>query len=355
MKAQAQQKLNALKQQVEKKMELTEEQWRQRWDDMSLKVKKNTDRGMSILNGLVGDLLEEKGLPIAVQMAFFHQRHPLTMNREALSKAYPKATGKICILVHGLSCTESVWDYRDDRETNYATQLAEAFGYTPMYVRYNTGLHISHNGQMLSQLMNVLMAQYPADIEEIIFITHSMGGLVTRSACSYGVEQKNGWTDKVRQLYFLGSPHMGADLEKFGNVVAKALQKSPLPYTRFIGEVFNRRSSGIKDLRFGYVRDEEWQGKDPGDMTSNKQTVPLLEGAEHFVITGTVHEDSEHILNEFFGDLLVRKHSATGGDEDNPHRLPFKPENHKEFLKVNHLRLAHNEQVYEQIKAWVGG
>jgi triacylglycerol esterase/lipase EstA (alpha/beta hydrolase family) len=204
--------------------------------------------------------------------------------------------------------------------------------------------------------MTQLLEHYPADIEEVIFITHSMGGLVTRSACYYGSQQDNPWTDKVRQLYFLGSPHLGADLEKFGSVVASVLKNAPLPYTNLLAEVYNMRSAGIKDLRFGYVTDEDWQDQDQNEaLSNNKQTVPLLEGADHFVITGTVFKDNQKVLNEFFGDALVRRHSATGGHPEHRHHLPFLPENQKEFETINHLKMAVSEEVYQQIRIWVIG
>lgn len=338
------------------KVENTEAQWRERWDLFSHKAKRGTDRSLSILNGLVGDFLHEKGLPMAVQMAFYLNRQPLEMTAQGLKQAFPKASSKLCIMVHGLNCTEGVWELSDTPVTTYATKLSDEFGYTPLHVRYNSGLHISHNGQMLSQLMADLFRVYPKPIEEVIFITHSMGGLVTRSACYYGSQNQGSWTDKVQKLFFLGSPHLGADLEKFGNVVASVLKSAPLPYTSVIAEVFNKRSAGIKDLRYGYVRDEDWQDQDQDALLSNnKQTVPLLENADHYVITGTVFKDNQKILNEFFGDALVRKYSATGGDPDKPHHIPFLPENHKEFEAINHLKMAHSELVYKQIRDWVKG
>ena len=333
------------------------------------KVKIGSDKGMSILNGLIGDYLADRQLSIAVQMAFYHHHQPLELNTQSLKQTLNDAHGKgisnkLCIMVHGLGCTERVWGMKFDSEQTYGSLLADDLGYTPLYVRYNTGLHISHNGQMLAELMAQLIENYPVEVEEVIFITHSMGGLVTRSACYYGScnsgsynegrELQHDWTKKVRQLYFLGSPHLGADLEKFGSVVAKALKTSPMPYTQFLGELFDKRSAGIKDLRFGYVRDEDWQGQEHEPvLVNNKQTVPLLDGADHFVITGTVHKDSEHILSQFFGDALVRKYSATGQSDNQKHHLPFLPENQAEFTQLMHVRLAQSRRVYQQILQWV--
>lgn len=392
MKSDSQQKLADMKQKIEQAIEQkltrpmrrTEAQWREHWektwqerfgqhfdklsdkfpdkfpDKFSNKVKVGTDKSMSILNGLIGDYLADKELAIAVQMAFYHQHHALALDTQSLQQAFSGADGKgltnkLCIMVHGLGCTERVWGMKSDSEQTYGSLLADDLGYTPLYVRYNTGLHISHNGQMLAELMTELLENYPIEVKEVIFITHSMGGLVTRSACFYGSQFEKPWTNKVRQLYFLGSPHLGADLEKFSSVVTKTLKTLPLPYTQLLGALFDMRSSGIKDLRFGYVRDEDWQGQDEQSLVNNKQTVPLLEGADHFVITGTVHKDSEHVLSQFFGDALVRKYSATGQSDNDKHHLPFLPENQAEFTQLMHVRLAQSRRVYKQILHWVNG
>ena len=83
------------------------------------------------------------------------------------------------------------------------------------HVRYNTGLHVSENGRGLARLLDEMVEEWPCQLEELVLIGHSMGGLVARSACHYGAS----WTDRVRHVFCLGSPHLGADLEKGANVL----------------------------------------------------------------------------------------------------------------------------------------
>jgi hypothetical protein len=45
-----------------------------------------------------------------------------------------------------------------------------------VYVRYNTGRHISHNDQDLARLLGDLVTVWPLDIEHIVLIGHSMKG-----------------------------------------------------------------------------------------------------------------------------------------------------------------------------------
>ena len=42
--------------------------------------------------------------------------------------------------------------------------LAEAFGYTPVHLRYNTGLHVSENGLALAAQLEALLAGWPAPL-----------------------------------------------------------------------------------------------------------------------------------------------------------------------------------------------
>ena len=69
---------------------------------------------------------------------------------------------------------------------NYGTALAEVLGQTPIYLLYNSGRHVSTNGQDLSELLEKLLAQWPVPVEELVIVAHSMGGLVARSAVHYG-------------------------------------------------------------------------------------------------------------------------------------------------------------------------
>jgi hypothetical protein len=80
-----------------------------------------------------------------------------------------------------------------------------------------------------------------------------------------------------------GSPHQGAPLEQVVHLAAGLLRWIPHPTTRVPADVINARSAGVKDLRFGYTRDDDWTGHDPDAVLHNKrQPVPLLPHATHY-------------------------------------------------------------------------
>ncbi len=316
-------------------------------------ISKTTTLGESILNGIIGDYLHHTSNGLSIDMQFFRNGQPLHLGKEKLKQYDSNLSPKICILIHGLLNNETTWNFADLDDVNYGTLLQNDFNYTPFYLRYNTGMHISENGKLLSQLMETLINEYPIEVEEILIIAHSMGGLVARSACHYAPVQGEAWINKISKLIFIGTPHLGAPLEKFGNVVTYLLKKIPVSYTRVSGDIINLRSSGIKDLRFGYLTDDDWKSHHPDQLLkNNKSTVPLLKHADYFLITGTVSEKSESIANQWFGDALVLKASATGISK-NKHHIPFNLKNHKEFTGIVHQKLVNQSVVYEQIRSWV--
>lgn len=315
--------------------------------------KKGGQLSIGALNGVVGDYLNNQNNGLSVKMDFYANNKPIILSSENIKAIHPKPSSKICILIHGLTNDETIWDFPKERNKNYGTLLQNDLNYTPFFVRYNTGLHISENGKQLSQLITSLSENYPTQISEIVIIGHSMGGLVARSACYYAPLQGSDWTTILNKIFYLGSPHLGAPLEKFGNALSHLLNNIPNQYTKLASSVINLRSAGIKDLRYGYIRDEDWQDEHPDTLLKNsKKTVPLLENTDHYLITGTITDNPKHLISEWFGDALVRHTSGTGQSKSE-HHLPFDLKNHKEYAGLVHLSLAYSPEIYTQIKEWV--
>ena len=102
---------------------------------------------------------------------------------------------------------------------DHGAVLARELGYDCLYLHYNSGLHTSINGRALADLLEVLLGQWPHRVEELAIVAHSMGGLVARSACHYGPQAGHAWPRHLRKLAFLGTPHLGAPMERGGNWV----------------------------------------------------------------------------------------------------------------------------------------
>ena len=309
--------------------------------------------GTSILNGIIGDYLEEKNNELKIEMGFYYHNKPVKLESNDIQEIYSDITPKICILIHGLCANEFEWKLCGTEDKDYGERLQSDLGYTPLYLRYNSGLHISENGKRLSTIISNLVDAYPIKIDEIIFICHSLGGLITRSACDYGIEHEADWTSKVKRLFFLASPHLGAPFERFGNVLTHVLKVINNPITQLVGDIINLRSSAIKDLRYGYIKDDDWKGYDSDELLEdNRNNASLLPNAVHYNIAASLTENPKHPLNMYVGEPLVPLYSAFGKSKIKEKSIHFPKEHNIVFSKTGHIKIANSNYVYKQIYDW---
>ena len=264
------------------------------------------------LNGVWGDRLEEAASPLAVPMAVRMSGRDVAAERDAVAAAFPSATARPVVFVHGLCESDAAWSLRAaERGGTYATRVLGEVGGTAVTIRYNTGLRISENGRRLAALLEALVDAWPVAIERLALVGHSMGGLVVRSAGHAGSESGHRWPELVDTTISLGTPHLGAPLERAAHLATWAL--GAVPESRPVAAVLRARSAGIKDLRHGSLVDAEWETLDPDALRGfERADVPLLEGARHHVVAATLTGSSDHPLARIIGDLLVLTPSAHG-------------------------------------------
>ena len=308
---------------------------------------------MAVLNATFGNELADQGSPLAIHMGVRHARADVAPRREALEVAFPEATSKVAVFIHGLGETEESWRlhadrHGDDSESTYGSRLALELGYTPVYLRYNTGLHISESGKHLTALLEDVVAAWPTPVTELILIGHSMGGLVARSACHYAQQRSHSWVSTLHHVFYLGTPHLGAGLEQWISRLSSVLAK--LDESRPFATVLDRRSAGIKDLHAGYLLDEDWNDADPG--SGERHDVPLIPEANHYAVSATVTTSRRNPLGRFVGDLLVQPASARGRSRRGG-CVPFAAEHTRHFGGLHHFNLLNHPSVYEAMREWL--
>jgi pimeloyl-ACP methyl ester carboxylesterase len=307
------------------------------------------------LNGLWGDRLALADSPLSITMAVRHRRADLSLDRTSIADAFPRATSRLAVFVHGLCETEDAWFPSPQRQAGdgavtFGHGLAADLGYSDVYVRYNTGLHISDNGDRLSGLLDDLVRQWPVPVDEVVLVGHSMGGLVLRSACHQGEQQGRAWVDAVRHVVCLGTPHLGAPLERGVNALSWVLNR--LPETRGVAGILNRRSVGIKDLRYGSLLEEDWRGVDLDEfLTDRCNEVPFLGHASYYFVGVTITRDHRHPIGAMAGDLLVQFSSASG--RGRRRRIPFDIDKGHHIGELHHLELLTHPEVYAQLERWL--
>ena len=301
------------------------------------------------LNGIWGDTMAQHENHLALQMTLRAGGNDLLLTPAGVRRAYPHPTPRLAVFVHGLCETDDAWMLGGARHVPYGFRLQGELGYTPLYVRYNTGLHISENGRQLATLLDQVMRAWPTEVHEIALIGHSMGGLVGRSACHYSGGTV--WCSKVRHVFTLGSPHLGAPLEQAANVASHMLGR--LPETRaLLATPLNLRSVGIKDLRYGYLVDECWDGQDCDAFLRNTaRDIPFLRTANHYFMCATVSREPDALTGRIVGDLLVLRASAWS--QKRGERLRFAIDHYSHIGSTNHFELLNHPAIYRQIRRWM--
>jgi len=304
---------------------------------------------LAALNGVLGDFLDASGNQLAIRMCVRRDGKRLAMEAPKLATAIPPPGDRLLVLLHGLCMNDLQWRHRGH---DHGAALARDLGYTPVYLLYNSGRHISVNGREFAEIIDKLLKAWPVPLKELVFIGHSMGGLVARSACHHAAKARHAWLHRLDKMIFLGTPHHGASLERAGNWVDMLLGASPYvaPFARLV----QIRSSGITDLRYGNLLDKDWKGRDRfARRADRRRAVPLPEGVACYTIAATTGKHAGDVSDTLIGDGIVPLKSALGRHES-PRLALAIPESRVWIgYGMNHLDLLSRKQVYAQIRQWL--
>jgi len=313
----------------------------------------NSSRGREVvlaaLNGVLGDYLAATSNPLAIPMRLRRNGSPLQLSQLALAGKIRQPSARVAILAHGLCLSDLQWHRKGH---DHGAALARDLGYTPVYLHYNTGLHVSSNGRAFAGLIEVLLEQWPVAVKELVIIGHSMGGLVSRSACHYGALAGHDWPTRLRKLVFLGTPHHGAPLERGGHWVDVILGVSP--YTAPFARLGKIRSAGVTDLRHGNLVDEDWEGRDRFAHAQDlRLPVPLPKRVKCYAIAATTGKRAGDLGDRVLGDGLVPVASALGRHADPRLALSIPKSRQWVGYGMNHLDLLSHPEVYAVMKRWL--
>ncbi len=318
-------------------------------DNIAPESSPNRDIALAALNGVYGDRLAATANPLAIAMQLRSEGRSLPLEKAALAAALPHASGRLAVLAHGLCMGDRAWSRKNH---DHGAELAHRLGYTPIYLLYNSGQHISVNGRAFAETLESLTRQWPRQIDELVIIGHSMGGLVARSACFYGESSGHSWRGRLSKMVFLGTPHQGAPLEQLGVWVDHFIGK--IPYAAAFGRIGKARSAGVTDLRFGSLIDEDWRDRDRFALSGDcRRPIPLPEGVDCFTIAATKAAAANTLLDRAVGDGLVPVASALGEHADAARRLGFDPDRQWIGTGMNHFDLLSSRDVSDQIVRWL--
>ena len=315
---------------------------------------------LPVLNGALGDQLAARYDSRAIRLSFRRSEHDVAVADLHLTESRQKTV----VFVHGLMGDEQIWQtgFSDaPGSRRYGPRLAEELHLRSLYLRFNSGLHLSENGRELNCLLTELVVTYPDAIGELVLVGHSMGGLIIRSAGYYASHpaaslsvEPAPWLAHLRSVFLIGTPNDGSWLEQNSHLTARLLERINLFPTRFLSKALNQRSNGITDMRYSILVDEDWQDAHADDLTPPRTPVPPLPGVRYHILMGAwLHTSRPLALREYFGDGLVGQDSARGhatfGDEA---ALPAGASVRTSVFSQHHGGLLTHPEVFQYLKQW---
>jgi pimeloyl-ACP methyl ester carboxylesterase len=304
---------------------------------------------LAVLNGVWGDHMAASDNPLAIPTALRISGQALDLSRAGLAARVAQPSRRILALAHGLCMNDLQWARNGH---DHGKALSRELGFTPVYLHYNSGRHVSENGQDFAKRLEQLIDNWPLPVEELVIVGHSMGGLVARSACHSAAEAGHAWPSALKKLVFLGTPHHGAVLERGGHYVDMLFGISP--YVAPFARLGKARSAGITDLRFGNVQAADWRGRDRHSQRHDDRTpTPLPHGVDAFIIAASKAKTVGGLHSRVIGDGLVPLASALGEHRDPQHALKVPPHRTRIVTSADHWDLLSREDVCAQLRAWL--
>lgn len=301
--------------------------------------------GRSLLNGMIGDYLERENNPLAIKMGFYYRYNRITLNEYLAQQLDFPLTNKVVVFVHGLTDMESVWDFPPPKDQlpesfvghyieacfkatkstnpeNYGKKLQGEFGYTPFYLRYNTGISAERNGRDLATLLTKLVKNYPTEIDELMLVGFNMGGAVLNHAQSNGKLFNSPWLKPLSKCVYLGKPTEDSQLERF---------------TYYTRQVMRLVASHRIDQSSAWLENK---------------SVTLKTLANKLKLNNTAASLPKH-PKRTSGTRNYYVHAGTNHSQKIDFSLMPEGSQNVCFESLTQLPLAHSEQVYGQVAKWV--
>jgi len=294
---------------------------------------------VSAVNGLIGDKLVADGSPLAIEIGVRLDGRDVPLTPAGLADAFPDASDAIVVFLHGLCETEHYWDRRSrprpadgSSAATYGARLAQDEGWTPVYVRANTGKSIAEAGVDLASLLGRLVEAWPTEVRRIALVGHSMGGLVARAACAVSLDVDDPWTEKVTDMVTLGAPHTGSPVER---TIARGIRVAAhAPELLPLARIFEQRSVGVLDLHDG--------------MPEDTAAIP---NAKYHLVAATLSKSPRHPIAATVGDYLVQYRSAVGLLPGGVEMFPGADVLH--VPGADHFDLLNHDDVYAALRGWL--
>ncbi len=304
---------------------------------------RRANAALAFAHGFNGDKIAASKTPLTYRMSLRRSGRDVPVTTDGLRTAYPDARPQVVVFVHGFVGTEQHWKRRtsrseDGHRLSYGRRLEDQGDWSALWVRYNTGLRISTNGRDLSELLERIAEQWPVPVERIALVAHSMGGLIATSALMQWPQSAT-WGPLTSDIITLGTPYHGSPIEQGANFIAE--QCAQHGATRWLSDVIQWRSEGIKDLRPGNLFLANTRNVLPDSAAWRELLAPEMV-VRHLAVAAVLPKNPDGWVGTLIGDGVVPRDSARAGSDSDVSESTM-------MGGMSHMDLLNHEGVYELI------
>lgn len=354
-------------------------------------------RWASFSAAVIGGLAGSRDHALAASLPVMHWRDDYNDVSASylrfLKNKQRRGTVDVVVMVHGLMIDESCWK---GAVNPFAATLEARFGWTPLYVRYNTGLHISENGRQLADLLRELHLTWGDDLGRVHLIGHSMGGLVARSCLEWLRRDNHEVLNHVDRLLLMCTPNGGVEVEQLRYGIENGLRligdlAPQLIETLMPPEKSNPKmrevaldtlirtastaaariprlatgaalafvsfpSDGIRDVRFGYMQPEEWQAHRSDEhafMTNHRRPLPPPEHVRTYAIAASLWPTTTDVPSRVRNDGIVTVASVAAQTLDFDDIRVIANGRFKELPLLLHQVAPVSDRIADALEAWI--
>ena len=268
----------------------------------------------------------------------------------SLAAAFPDATPKVVVFVHGLCETEDAWRLAPlaTRRTAHASagrSLAShrcTSGTTPVATSRRTVVS-------LRDLVHELARRVAA--ESMRSRCRPLDGRA-RVAERVSLQRRSLVAATVRHVFTLGTPHRAPRLRRAATVAATASPACRRPAASREPCRAQRRDQGP---RARIPVDEDWADQDPeAFFTRAGSEIAFLTCANHYFVCATLSREPDAPVGRIIGDLLVLAPSAwpvtavASGCVSRSSTTTI-------VGGANHFDLLNHPAIYDQLSTWLAG
>ena len=305
---------------------------------------------LAVLNAVSGDRLGPDLAPLAIRMAVRADGRDVELTPQRVRDAFGDAIPRLAVFLHGLAETENAWLRQASRSEPYGRRLRAEFGYTPVYIRYNTGLarvrQRPRPGPAARRADGGVAGRGTGDPARGPL--HGRPGYPQRLPLRQRRRRTVGAARPARLLPRITAPRRPAGARRRAGRWALSQVAETRPFADLL-----TGSAAIKDLRHGYILDD-WAACDPGGCQHNhRRDVPLLPGVSHYAVSAVISANPESPLGTLVGDLLVQPASAHGRRGPRQH-IPFSVEMSRRHGGMHHFDLLNHPDVWESMRSLLG-